>query len=190
MNETEPHDRPALADLESIASEAERVLWAAKHEMYEYKQARTKAFNDALDAECREMFASRVSEASAAARAAVGAVEAEKERIALSGDSAPLPLGTRLEEWHQDRWSKTESRTGRVGIFEAITATSEHMSNKVWGRAKRGDYVVRLLKKDGSPAKKYERWTDYVARVWRPKAGQLSSTTPASFPADEVATNK
>jgi hypothetical protein len=88
--------------------------------------------------------------------------EEARDAAALSATLATpreIPLGTRVEEWSAPKgwgYSREKKSTGRRGVLEVITATSEHPDNvPSYRRASVGDVVVRILKKDGTPSKKY-----------------------------------
>jgi len=134
----------------------------------------------------------RVRAANIAEHEALQAVEAEKERIALEETVHPYLPGTRMVEWECPRWSnfKPEDRrlTSRVGILEVITSTSEHPANKTNGLANRGDLVIRVLKKDGTPSKAYELVNRGQYR-WVPEGTDLLQED-LSWPALSLETGK
>lgn len=54
-----------------------------------------------------------------------------------------------------------------------ITAKSEHPGNKTYGLANRGDLVIRILKKDGTPSKAYDWVNRYGSPRWVPEGTDL-----------------
>lgn len=109
--------------------------------------------------------------------AATKAVEEARVAYAMTGVTSPFPIGTKLFEWQRPRTYSFHNRsgrklepTGKVGIIEVITPTSEHPDNvSSWRAAEAGDLVIRTLRKDGTPGKSYEKSVSYAAQnSWFP----------------------
>lgn len=169
----------ALSDLEQAYKRAASARFDAQDASRTFVQKLTEEFNTRL---ARELEAGGYNERVLAARIAEHearkTLEAEKERIALSETVHPYPLGTRMVEWkywthHYHNRPENRALTGRVGILEVITSTSEHPANKTYGLANRGDLVIRILKKDGTPSKMYEQVRRHCAYHWVPEGTDL-----------------
>jgi hypothetical protein len=68
-----------------------------------------------------------------------------------------LAEGDKVREWkppHYD-WNKPYDRTNNVGVIQVFRDGDEGRT----GRINHGDLVVRLLKTDGTPGKRIEKWT-------------------------------
>lgn len=102
--------------------------------------------------------------------AAISNLTSAKESQAMSGDGAPYPLGTQLVEWKRpSTYGPAPMKlTGRKGVVEAITRESEHPNNRSCSRAEIGDFVIRVLKNDGTRSKQYETFVGYRSQ-WLPE---------------------
>lgn len=127
----------------------------------------------------------------------------EKEQEALTRQY-PYPLGTVMVEWKLPRYSYgreasrgARSFTGRRGVLEVITSTSEHPSNQAdYRRAQVGALVIRLLKKDRTPSKMYEHRQWEMRHRWVPEGTDLTQAdlswpevgegTPTTLTAEDV----
>ena len=79
----------------------------------------------------------------------------------------PYPEGTVLHEWRPVRYGEGLTLTKRVGRMEIIRPDSVHADNVgAWNKPRVGDAVIRLLKSDGQPGRKYVR--DYEFGNWKP----------------------
>jgi hypothetical protein len=85
------------------------------------------------------------------------ALTAEKDRVALASvGEAPFPLGTRFIEWKKIGHGRYQSLgKATVAVLEVFTSASVAPSNQSYGKANIGDYVLRVLKKDGTPSARY-----------------------------------
>jgi hypothetical protein len=61
--------------------------------------------------------------------------------------------------------------TGRRGVVEIITSESQHPSKRI-SQAKLGEFVIRLIRKNGEPSSDYGRFDNWDTR-WL-----LSGATP------------
>jgi hypothetical protein len=105
------------------------------------------------------------------------ALQAEEDRITLeeAKGRAPYPVGTKVYEWElQGDWnnnrhgySREAHLTGRVGRVELVTRDVVILDTMTWSRPSVGTYIIRLLKKDGTPSKRFERRPDWTR--WLPE---------------------
>lgn len=98
---------------------------------------------------------------------------AEQDRVAVLAKDAPYPMGTRLMKMMVDpntRYSRVQKQipTGKFGVLEVVTSDTVFASNLTWRKPGIGDYIVRCLKKDGSPSLKFERFRKWQ---WKPADG-------------------
>lgn len=174
----------ALIDLEQSLQRAVLARIAAQKERGDFENKLRSEFNAALSRSLREKgYDRRLYDAMTAESQAREALEKEKTRIALEETKHPYPLGTRMVEWeylhrHSYVFNPADRRlTGKVGILEVITPTSEHPTSTVRSRARPGDLVIRLLKKDGSPSKLYvivpSRTRTWGQMYWVPEGTDL-----------------
>lgn len=169
-----------LSDLEQTLRRAMSARHEAQDARRNFERKLTEEFHAHL---ARELEAGgydkRVRAANIAENEAQQLVEAEKERIALSETLHPYSLGTRMVEWSYPRRLYSQATvqnrvlTGRVGVLEIITNKSEHPANKTYGLAERGELVIRILKKDGTPSKVYERLNRRWNLQWVPEGTDL-----------------
>lgn len=110
-------------------------------------------------------YAARRDSAQKIAGAALALYTEALESQAKTGLGCPLPIGSKVIEWTPiSRYGGGPKAATNTGIVEAITRESIHPANAAsYSRAKVGDFVIRLLKKDGSIGSKYCRmsidWT-------------------------------
>lgn len=65
-------------------------------------------------------------------------------------------------------WSRDVRKVVEVGIVEVVTPDTEFpVNDSAWRRPRVGEIIVRLLKKDGTPGRLYER---LLKRTWGPGA--------------------
>jgi len=117
---------------------------------------RLTEFKRTLDAELNGKYGDLIFDATTKVATAQDAYDTECERVALTGDGALYPLGTRLTKDthpHHEKWKNKIV----FGVVEAITRTSVIPDSlAVYSRPAIGSFVVRLLKVDGTPAKNFE----------------------------------
>lgn len=140
---------------------AEGTAMLAFHEAEAERRKFVHRRREEVEEEANRLYDDRIVAARTAYRDARIAVEEERERVALTGANAPYPLGTKLYKWElipTDRWSRTsEWKVTATGVMEAITRASEHPGNAAdYSRAKIGQFVVRLYKKDGTLGARYD----------------------------------
>lgn len=122
-----------------------------------------------LDVEFKEPLAHALAEKLTAKKAWDEIMDAVALATALA-TSREIPLGTLVEEWaspNKYNFRGEKRATGRQGILEVIIPTSEHPDNTSY-RAPVGAVVVRILKKDGTPSKKYASRQWSIENEWRP----------------------
>ena len=133
-----------------------------------------------IDADIAALYGDRLDAAQEAYTIAYRAHLAALEAHALTGAGCPVPLGTKLVKWEIPKsrsWMRGISmKVVAHGVVEAITGQSVHPSNMAeYSRAKIGAFVVRHLKKDGTPSARYDKlhWSrenDYtVLYGWHPE---------------------
>lgn len=159
-----------LQQLEETAIAARRALTALEVA----KNDEERALIDAAKETIRKEMSAKHDPAIRNSRAAVSAAELllnnEKDRIARTGEGGPFPVGTKVAEWEQDRWSRKWKAPVKFGVIECITRDSLHAGNvSDWSRAKLGEFVIRHLKKDGTPSAKYT----IADRGWRDEGQKL-----------------
>ncbi len=161
-----------MANIDELQS-AYNKAWSRgrelESEISRFKSEKRDAFEAALQAEVSARYGVQLRASNEAIGLAQRQLSEEKERIALTGDGAPYPLGTRLVQWEWPRWGGKPAPTKHMGIVDAITSKSEHPANVRYGRAQIGQYVVRLIKKDGTTSSKYHLWRDYMKNSWLPE---------------------
>lgn len=93
-----------------------------------------------------------------AAQQARDAYLAEKERIALTGEGLPFPIGTKV---------RNKNHSKLVGLVEVRTRTTPFPNNAAnYSMPEVGEAFVRLLKADGKPGSKFEKfytWMEWEA---------------------------
>jgi hypothetical protein len=90
----------------------------------------------------------------------------ERDLVQAAG-RLPYPEGTVLHEWKLVSHSRGIMPTKRTGRMEIIRPDSIHPDNVgVWCKPRVGDMVIRILKSDGQPGRKYAR--DYEFENWKP----------------------
>ena len=168
-----------LSDIEQALKQAQIRSRDAEQSSRDFESKLKDEFYARLNRELQEGgFRDRVRKANTSEYEARLALQAEKERIALEETVHPYPLGTRMVEWGYPKYTycgtpKDRRLTGRIGVLEVITEKSEHPANKTNGLAERGELVIRILKKDNTPSKSYERVNGWRSDHWVPEGADL-----------------
>lgn len=97
-------------------------------------------------------------------------------KIASAAERAPAPVGSRFCEWSYGR--SYYGKTGVVGVLEVFTHESKHPNNRRFGLASPGDFVIRHLKKDGTPSLNYTRWSVDCPHGWFPEGVDPNKKAP------------
>jgi hypothetical protein len=129
----------------------------ARRQIENEKQSRHSDLEAKVRTHLNRIFGPRLEEANRLESETRQAVDAERERIALTGAGSKYALGTKLIEWESRCWGGPLRPTGRCGVVEAITSTSKHPLNLRYGRASIGEFVIRFLLKDGGRSLRYDR---------------------------------
>lgn len=101
-------------------------------------------------------------------------VDAEKSRLALAGEGAPWPVGTRLAKRkliHSGYYNRVAAPRYNIlfGILEAVTSATAFPTNTAYySLPPIGKYIVRICTKDGTPGKKFELLTEHEQSQWKP----------------------
>lgn len=156
---------PTVKDLVDALDRAEDARQRAEHDRDAKRRRSLDAFAAKLDAELDAEFGPGLAalrqeewdarEALDAARLAEG-----RERL------ADLPRGV-LVEWAQEQtsWSRSTGPvkpTGRRAVLEVVGPHFRAPAGRVHGLPRQGEVILRLLKKDGSPAPPFEE----LPRSW------------------------
>lgn len=145
-----------LEENKHAAESALRDARAAKKSEY---AAQLSAALKIIDLDVAEKYDARIDTLAGAYVTAVKAHEDAVDAAARTGAGAPYPVGTKFIHWDFIRYPERHVKSGTVGVLEVITKDSQHADNIATYRvAALGSVVIRILKKDGQPSKKYERW--------------------------------
>lgn len=146
-------------------------LNAIKNEKFEYKNKRQEEFFNQLDDEIKAKWGDAETEAWRAVSVAQLRFDDMKEKIALESDAHLYPIGTKLVEWKVNRYifPNRKEKTGRIGIVEIFTNESRQSKIIRWGKAKRGDFVVRILKRNWEPSTNCETNKWNIENYWFPE---------------------
>lgn len=151
---------------------------------YEQAERRLQECREVIDRESRAAVArieAHFSDDRRCLESALGsaklAMDTEKSRLALAGEGAPWPVGTRLtkqERVHDKYYSPYYSpmATPRYdtlfGVLEAVTSETQFPDNLGKGNIPPiGEFIVRLELKGGKLGKKFERPYNWVASGWK-----------------------
>lgn len=120
-------------------------------------------------------------------------VELNAARLEDAAATIKWPVGTVVCAWDRPRCRLTGKIKGdwhciAKGIVEIITHESEHPDNlNKYSRSDIGTVVVRLLKKDGTPGRKYEVLGHWRTKSWLPEGqmpGKVDDETGELLPAE------
>lgn len=139
---------------------AENALRDAERAVIRLESEQSKA-GDAARAKARAEYDDRIRIARMVRLEAKTARDTAAVALAAGASGRAVPVGARVEEWRKKEvggwrkeWTNQLVATGRRGIVEVFTPQSEYPDNRgAWRRPRIGDFVIRLLKKDGSPSK-------------------------------------
>lgn len=137
---------------------AEAYLRQRQNERDSERDLLLRAEEKRIDGLITAKYGAAIKQAIADAKQAGDDYRAALETEALSGAGCSVPVGSRMVKWDSDRWSR-ELTKGETGIVEAITGASVHPANAAsHSMASIGEFVVRLLKRDGTPRAKYVKF--------------------------------
>lgn len=117
--------------------------------------------------------------------------KAEKDRLAEQSGmkGLPFPEGTKMNEWKRRevydgfKRKRFTELSGRKGVLQVFRKGDDFPRNMKWGIPCPGQTIIRLLKADGSPGTKIER---YNSLNWIPE-GQTNH--PDNQETEEVQCN-
>lgn len=176
MTTTLPANAPE-ADLEELR----RVMDATSSVVRKLTDERDRQKRDRLAVEEKRIVANleaeygaSFSEAATVARDANLAYYAALEEHAKSGAGCSVPPGTKMIEWGQtqQRWAAAtgpRKPTGLTGVVEVVTRAALHGARASYSHAEVGEFIIRHLKKDGTPGTRYDRFS----RPWTAKYGEV-----------------
>ena len=117
---------------------------------------------------------------------AKAAWDAALEAKSAAGAGAPVPIGTKLFQWAEPnsyRRSVPKKLTGLVGVVEVWTRTSQSPDGtRNYSLPNPGDFIIRILKKDGTPGKKFIRYHEHSkswgtwSETWLPEGVEPRAT--------------
>ena len=99
------------------------------------------------------------------------AVEDKLIELAREGNRNKYELGTKLQKTHKKWYGYGYRSTPSTiyGVLEVVTRETKFPDNtSSWGRPNPGSFIIRLCNKDGKPGKKFVKWTEYEANLWKP----------------------
>lgn len=173
----EPTVQELLKIKSSELSVASNNTWVAKRTIRELR----RSMKDAAEARI-DLFLNCLDETKALASAGErelalgGEVRELADRAALE-KTPPHPLGTVMVQWKRiDNWTSgarrfTYSLTGERGILEVVTSMSQHPDKLTYGKASVGSYIIRILRRNGTPGKSY---IEYGSGRWEPEGIDLN----------------
>jgi hypothetical protein len=163
--------------LENDLANKEAAHRALVRKRRDERDERVRAFGKDLDAELAARYDADLLRLAVETQKARESFEAACE-AAASDKPWTHPPGTRMVEWEcaSRFYSEPNARklTGRVGVTEIITANSEHGKIADYRMAKRGDMVIRILKKDGTPSKVYVGPSNGMLYNWVPEGANIA----------------
>ena len=89
-------------------------------------------------------------------------IQVDNETAAEALANPRYPIGTKLFEWTIPKWERVYKLSGRIGLFEIVTPDT--VRPDLGEHSPIGTEIVRLLKNDLTPGKKYEpiRWGTWL----------------------------
>lgn len=160
-----------LEDLQKAHWDAGNACRDLQCERDEKRWESVKAFERELDERLDAEYGERLRALIQAERDAEQAYLAEKEKDAAK--DAPYPIGTKMVEWtepYRSFYNEVPKKpTGRTGVIELVTRETQHPANLRYGKASVGSYVIRLLKKDGTPSLSYVELGAWRTGTWLPE---------------------
>lgn len=163
-----------IDELNLKAFEASRARSAIESKVFKYKQTETQKLDDAMTIYVEATWGDAKRAALQTERDAKEAVEVYLELKAKTKTDYLYPIGTRLFEWKITGrgWDRNRAfvKTGKHGVTEIITSESIHAQTLQYSKAKRGDYVIRVIKKDGLPSANYVSSNYELTNHWFPEA--------------------
>lgn len=168
-----------MANLKSIAetarSRADELRRIHEHLIREKDNkisATVNEFRITLQAKLGKEYDEQISSAGATASAAEA--EAQTAEYAYAVSEPPVIPGTELVRWATGSWYHSPGTflQDAIGIFEIVSFDSKFPENlSEYSRPKVGSYIVRLLKKDGTPSLKFDKY-NHLGSNWLPKGKQ------------------
>jgi|SRR5882762_1845893 len=160
--------------LESILFKADNALRTKTYERDRKITDLVNIYREAIIKNIHEEYAQDLTALTGFSKEAEELLKTARLEHAVSTTELEYPIGTVLYEWSvsekTNRWHYKKVpwyETGQSGVLEVITSQSIHPGNlSDYSRAKIGDVVLRLHKKDGKLGSKYE--ANWVSN-WGPK---------------------
>jgi hypothetical protein len=158
-----------MTKIKDRTEELQEAAWAAARKRRDLESQRDgerrkaiQEFELKLDKEVIEpKFGEKIRQARTKEREAELALKVEQDRVALASVSkAPWPIGTRFVEWERSfsrgPFQKRKKKHEEVAVLEVFTSQSAKPSNfSDYKKPLIGAYVLRVLKKDGTPSARY-----------------------------------
>lgn len=169
-----------MTKLEKKLFDLERCLQKMKEQRKDEKNAIMRSHEIEVEKHVASVYDEHIAAVAQSVAIARQAELDERERLAV--DKAPFPIGTKMVEWGTPaRWFSSKGRpwekTGRVGVIELITQKSQHPKTTTCSRASVGSFVIRLLKKDGTPSLNYVATSYSGFHGWHPEGKQPKGDT-------------
>lgn len=164
-----------IKELEEKLDEAKIAHIRLEQKRHEEIEEKRQPFLDKAESAKRTVidnYAVSLAEAVQKKESARKALDDARVAAAQAGNGAPYPIGTKLYEWKSPKWERTQRPTGKAGVIEVFTVGSPVPDGDRWNLPEPGDYALRHLKKDGTPGKRVEGWSDWLSRTWRTEAGE------------------
>lgn len=157
--------------LEKALDQAQAALDRISGEKSAERNKRLETFVQSLDAELSEKYDSDIDEASRARGAAREALDRHKESNVEIPKWCP-PLGTKLEQWNMEHWTRRWDNTGLTGVVEVYKEGDPYPNNLSWSGPNPGDIIIRRLKKDGGRSSRFIFAREWEMTSWKPVGWQ------------------
>jgi hypothetical protein len=172
---------PTLDELKQITTETRKILDAVESRRYERKTALETELRKTLETE----FGAELSATKQAYAEARNAEDSEYDRLRIESAKLPFPIGTLVVQWeHIPTWQQRSNgpkmrKTETKGQIEIILPDAVHPDNQAsYSRVLIGTVVVRILKANGEPSKRYKAYRAYDCwhtPDWTPQDSQGDS---------------
>lgn len=146
-----------MSDLKQQWAEADRIHREAKRNREEWISVKVKDIHKQAD----KLFGENLS--ALATRVADLWRQVEDERISEAVSESEDIIGKKVfDKGYESKFG--QGREPRYGIIEVCKHETQFAANTRWSRPDIGDVFVRILKADGTPSKKTDR---YDSRDWK-----------------------
>lgn len=161
-----------LKQAEKLYSKALNAENALKDKMSDFEREQLYEAKKQINAEAEKRWGADLKQLQETRVEAHRQLVIEQDEATLQA-KPPYPLGAIFAEWKKERFAartQPPKLTGRKAVFEVVTSSTQFPDNWAsYSKPEIGQYILRVLKKDGTPGKQVIVTTHGKAYNWLPE---------------------